>query len=117
MAGVVIARAKPNHHPVAWALLQATGTRSAEDFTALVNVYQDGDTLVGTLKLPTGDVRVDGKIDGVKASGVWNQTGGTSNSFTWYLLNATQFNGNYNGDKKWCGYRTGSSAPATCLAP
>jgi hypothetical protein len=88
-----------------------------QDFTALLSVYQDGDTLVGTLKLPSGDVRIDGKIDGVKASGVWNQPGGTSNTYAWYLLNALQFNGNYDGSKKWCGYRNGSSQPAECFKP
>jgi hypothetical protein len=88
-----------------------------QDFTALLNIYQDGSQLVGTLKLPSGDVRIDGTIDGVKASGVWNQPGGTSNSFAWYLLNAVQFNGNYDGSKKWCGYRTGSAAPAECFKP
>ena len=86
-------------------------------FNALVNIYQDGSQLVGTVKLPTGDVRMDGTINGVKATGVWNQPGGTSNTFTWYLLNATQFNGNYDGDKKWCGARTGSAIPADCLKP
>ena len=73
--------------------------------------------LVGTLKLSSGDVRIDGSINGIKASGVWNQPGGTSNSFAWYLLNSVQFNGNYDGNKKWCGYRTGSTAPAACFAP
>jgi hypothetical protein len=88
-----------------------------QDFTALLNVYQDGDKLVGTLKLPTGDVRIDGSINGVNASGVWNQTGGASNSFAWHLLNAVQFNGNYDGSKKWCGYRNGNSQPAECFYP
>jgi hypothetical protein len=88
-----------------------------QDFTALLSIYQDGDRLVGTLKLPSGDVRIDGTIDGVKAGGVWNQPGGTSNAFAWYLLNAVQFNGNYDGSKKWCGYRNGSSAPAECFKP
>lgn len=88
-----------------------------QDFTAPLSIYQDGDTLVGTLKLSSGDVRIDGSINGAKASGVWNQPGGTSNSFAWYLLNSVQFNGNYNGSKQWCGYRTGSTAPAACFAP
>ena len=77
-----------------------------EGFNAPLSIYQDGDTLVGTLYLPSGNVRADGSIDGVKATGVWNQPGGTSNVFTWYLLTASQFNGNYDGNKKWCGYRT-----------
>jgi hypothetical protein len=89
----------------------------AETFNAPLSVYQDGDQLIGTLVLPSGNVTMNGSIVGTKATGVWNQPGGTSNTFTWYVLNATQFNGNYDGDKKWCGYRTGSSAPATCFAP
>jgi hypothetical protein len=88
-----------------------------EGFNAPLSIYQDGSTLAGTLYLPSGNVRVDGSIDGVKATGVWNQPGGTSNVYTWYLLTASQFNGNYDGNKKWCGYRTGSTAPATCFAP
>jgi hypothetical protein len=88
-----------------------------QGFSALVNIYQDGDQLVGTVKLSTGDVKMDGSIDGVKATGVWNQPGGTSNSFTWYLLNAAQFNGNYDGDKQWCGARAGSAIPAECFKP
>jgi hypothetical protein len=88
-----------------------------EAFTATLSIYQDGSQLVGTLKLPTGDVHIDGNVNGVKASGVWNQPGGTSNTFAWYLLNAAQFNGNYDGDKKWCGYRNGSSQPSECFKP
>ncbi len=88
-----------------------------EKFNAPLSIYQDGSQLVGTLKLSTGDVRIDGSIDGVKASGIWNQPGGTSNTFAWYLLNAVQFNGNYDGDKKWCGYRNGSSLPSDCFKP
>ncbi len=89
----------------------------AETFNAPLSIYQDGSQLIGTLVLPSGNVPLNGSIDGTKATGVWNQPGGTSSTFTWYLLNATQLNGNYDGNKKWCGYRTGSSAPATCLAP
>jgi hypothetical protein len=33
------------------------------------------------------------------------------------LLNAVQFNGNYDGSKQWCGYRSGSSQPAECFKP
>ncbi len=88
-----------------------------QDFTAPLSVYQDGSQLVGTLKLPSGDVRIDGSIDGVKASGVWNQPGGTSNTFAWYLLGPAQFNGNYDGTKQWCGYRNGNSQPAECFKP
>lgn len=88
-----------------------------QDFAAPLSIYQDGSTLVGTLKLPSGDVRIDGSIAGTTASGVWNQPGGTSNTFTWYLLNAGQFNGNYDGSKKWCGYRNGNTQPADCFKP
>jgi hypothetical protein len=90
---------------------------TGEGFNTTLSVYQDGSALVGTLKLPSGDVRIDGSIDGTKASGVWNQPGGTSNTFVWYLLNATQFNGNYDGDKKWCGWRTGAAIPTECFKP
>ena len=90
---------------------------SGEAFSAPLSIYQDGDTLVGTLYLPSGNVRIDGGINGVKASGVWNQPGGTSSTFAWYLLNATQFNGNYDGDKKWCGGRSGAALPAECFKP
>ncbi len=89
----------------------------AETFNAPLSIYQDGSQLVGTLVLPSGNVTMNGSIDGTKATGVWNQAGGASSTFTWYVLNATQFNGNYDGNKKWCGYRTGSSAPTTCFAP
>ena len=88
-----------------------------EVFNATVSIYQDGSKLVGTVKLPSGDVRMDGSVDGVKATGVWNQPGGTSNVFTWYLISAAQFNGNYDGDKKWCGARTGNALPADCFKP
>ena len=88
-----------------------------EQFNAPLNLYQDGSQLIGTLVLPSGNVTMNGSIDGTKASGTWNQPGGTSNTFTWYLLNPLQFNGNYDGDKKWCGYRSGSSAPAECYKP
>jgi hypothetical protein len=88
-----------------------------EAFNAPLSIYQDGSQLVGTLKLSSGDVRIDGSIDGVKASGVWNQPGGASSTFAWYLLNAVQFNGNSAGDKKWCGYRNGNSQPAECFKP
>lgn len=88
-----------------------------EQFNAPLSVYQDGSQLVGTLVLPSGDVRIDGSIDGVTASGIWNQPGGTSNTFVWHLLSASQFNGNYDGTKQWCGARPGLSAPGTCFAP
>ena len=88
-----------------------------ESFNAPLNIYQDGSKLVGTLTLSSGNVQMNGSIDGVKASGTWNQPGGASSTFTWYLINAVQFNGNYNGDKKWCGYRTGADAPAQCFKP
>ncbi len=88
-----------------------------EGFKAPLTIYQDGSGLVGTLYLPSGNVQMNGSIDSIKATGVWNQPGGTSNTFTWYLINAVQFNGNYDGDKKWCGYRTGASAPADCFKP
>jgi hypothetical protein len=88
-----------------------------QDFSAPLSIYQDGDALVGTLKLSSGDVRIDGTINGTKASGVWNQPGGTSNSFVWYLLNAAQFNGNYSGAKMWCGFRSGGTQPAECFKP
>ncbi len=90
---------------------------AGEAFNALLNIYQDGSSLVGTLYLSTGNVRIDGSIDGVKASGVWNQPGGTSNTYAWYLLNASQFNGNYDGNKKWCGGRSGVALPAECFKP
>ena len=88
-----------------------------EQFSAPLSIYQDGSKLVATLSLPSGKVTIEGSIDSIKATGVWTQPGGTSSSFTWYLINSVQFNGNYDGSKKWCGFRSGANAPADCLKP
>jgi Ig-like domain from next to BRCA1 gene len=82
-------------------------------FTGPMNIYQDGRQFTGTYM---GSGTVNGSIDGNTATGTW-ANGGLSGSFTWYLLNALQFNGNYDGSKKWCGYRSGGSQPAECFKP
>jgi hypothetical protein len=78
-----------------------------------MQIYQDGRNFNGTYVNGT----VQGTIDGVKATGAWSNKEGLTGPLTWYLLNAVQFNGNYNGANQWCGYRGGSSAPAECLKP
>ena len=83
-----------------------------ETFSGQMNIYQDGRQFTGSY---TGST-VNGTIDGSKATGTW-AGGGASGPFTWYLLNPLQFNGNYDGSKKWCGYRSGGSQPAECLKP
>jgi hypothetical protein len=78
-----------------------------------MQIYQDGRNFTGTYV----NGSVSGTIDGTKATGTWLTSGGSNGPFTWYLLNAIQFNGNYNGTNHWCGYRAGGSAPAECLKP
>ena len=63
-----------------------------------------------------GSGTVNGTIDGTTATGTWTN-GALSGPFTWYLLNATQFNGNYDATKKWCGFRSGGTQPAECFKP
>ncbi len=83
-----------------------------ETFSGAMSIGQDGRQFTGTY--PNGTV--NGTIDGSTATGTWT-SGGSSGPFTWYLLNATQFNGNYDTSKKWCGYRSGGSQPTECLKP
>jgi hypothetical protein len=83
-----------------------------ETFSGPMSIHQDGRQFVGTY--PGGTV--NGTIDGSTATGTWAGSS-SSGSFTWYLLGSTQFNGNYDGSKKWCGYRNGGSQPAECLKP
>jgi hypothetical protein len=84
-----------------------------EAFTGPMSIYQDGRQFVGTYM---GTGTVNGTIDGNTATGTWANSG-ASGPFTWYLLNALQFNGNYDGSKKWCGYRSGGSQPPECFKP
>ena len=83
-----------------------------ETFSGPMSLYQDGRQFTGSYVGGT----VNGTIDGSKATGTWT-SGGLSGPFAWYLLNPVQFNGNYDGVKKWCGYRSGSSQPAECFKP
>ncbi|HTP08956.1 MAG TPA: NBR1-Ig-like domain-containing protein [Anaerolineae bacterium] len=82
-------------------------------FTGAMSIYQDGRQFTGTY-MSSGTVT--GTIDGNTAAGMWTN-GSSSGSFTWYLLNALQFNGNYDTTHKWCGYRNGGSQPSECLKP
>jgi hypothetical protein len=75
-----------------------------------MRIVQDGRDFTGTYV----NGAVSGTIDGVKATGTW-RAGSNSGLFTWYLLNSTQFNGNYDGSSQWCGHRTGSTVPSPCL--
>jgi hypothetical protein len=83
-----------------------------ETFSGPMSIYQDGRQFTGSYAGGT----VNGTIDGSTATGTW-ASGGASGLFTWYLLNPLQFNGNYDGSKKWCGYRSGGSQPAECFKP
>lgn len=76
-----------------------------------MSISQDGRTFTGLY--PNGTV--EGTIDGTAAVGTWRTSGGLTGPFAWYLLNSQQFNGNYDGTKQWCGYRSGSGAPTPCL--
>jgi hypothetical protein len=79
-----------------------------------MSIAQDGRSFQGTYVNGT----VEGTIDGAAATGTWRKSAdGTTGTFTWYLLNGQQFNGNYGGTNQWCGYRTGSGAPSPCLKP
>lgn len=54
--------------------------------------------------------------DGKSVSGIWENTTGTSGTFTIYLNDAlSSFNGNLGGGVPFCGTRTGSSKPYPCL--
>lgn len=81
-----------------------------ESCDGAMHVNQDGKDFTGTYVNGT----VDGTIDGTQATGTWH-TSSSNGPFTWYLINSQQFNGNYGGTFKWCGYRSGSSAPSPCL--
>jgi hypothetical protein len=79
-----------------------------------MSIAQDGRLFNGTYVNGT----VEGTIDGVAATGTWRKTSdGTTGPLTWFLINGQQFNGNYGGTNQWCGYRSGSGAPAPCLKP
>lgn len=84
-----------------------------DDFTGPMSIYQDGRQFTGTYM---GSGTVNGTIDGATATGTW-VNGGSAGSFKWYLLNALQFNGNYEGSKKWCGFRSGGTQPVECFKP
>jgi len=75
-----------------------------------MQIVQDGKDFTGTYINGT----VSGTIDGTTATGAW-QAGPNRGPLTWYLINSKQFNGNYNGGSKWCGYKSGSSEPSPCL--
>ena len=75
-----------------------------------MRIVQVGRDFTGTYVNGT----VSGMIDEAKATGTW-RTDSDSGPFTWYLLNSTQFNGNYNGSSPWCGRRSGSAVPSPCL--
>ncbi len=81
-----------------------------EGCNGAIQIIQDGKDFTGTYVNGT----FSGTIDGIKATGTW-QAGPNRGLFTWYLLNSQQFNGNYNGGSKWCGYKSGSSEPSPCL--
>lgn len=76
-----------------------------------MKIAQDGRLLTGTFVNGT----LNGTIDGITATGTWRKNDGSTGSFTWYLLNGVQFNGNGGGSNQWCGYRSGSGAPTPCL--
>lgn len=84
-----------------------------EAFSGPMSINQDGRQFTGSYM---GSGTVNGTIDGNKATGNWTN-GSLSGVLTWYLLNPVQFNGNYDGSNKWCGYRSGGSQPAECLKP
>lgn len=79
-----------------------------------MSITQDGRNFTGTYINGT----VEGTIDGTTATGTWRKSSdGTTGPLAWFLLNGQQFNGNYGGTNQWCGYRSGSGAPAPCLKP
>ena len=77
-----------------------------------MSISQDGRNFTGTYVNGT----LNGTIDGTTATGTWH-TDANTGTFTWYLINSQQFNGNYGGTHPWCGYRSGSGAPSPCLKP
>ncbi|HLF25440.1 MAG TPA: NBR1-Ig-like domain-containing protein [Anaerolineae bacterium] len=91
----------------AWTTL--CGTANCGDMT----LTQSGDTVTGSYA--GGEGSISGTVTGATLTGAWSRTGG-SGPFKFFMTGGgLQFQGNYSTDQEWCGYRSGSSAPAPCL--
>ena len=78
-----------------------------------MNLTQDGATITGTYAGGAGSV--NGSVNGTELTGTWTRTG-SSGSFKFFMVTGgQQFQGNWESSNEWCGYRSGSAAPAPCL--
>lgn len=55
--------------------------------------------------------------NGQQASGTWTSTFPDNGTWSAFLLNNNQFNGNIGAGWSFCGWRGGAGEPGTCLAP
>ncbi len=75
-----------------------------------MTLFQNGPEITGVY---ASGASLTGNVNGTTISGTW--TNGGSGNFTFYMINdGSQFNGNYNGNNEWCGYRAGSFKPSPC---
>lgn len=79
-----------------------------------LTITQDGPEIEGVYA--EGDGTVEGTVSGSVFTGSWQRSSGSNGSLRLVVLgNGDQFNGNWDSDNAWCGYRTGSEFPNPCL--
>jgi hypothetical protein len=77
-----------------------------------MTLLQDGRDVVGTYA--DGSGTVEGTVSGTVFSGDWKR-GGTG-SFKFFMQDGgNRFNGNWNTENEWCGFREGAGYPSPCL--
>jgi hypothetical protein len=97
-----------------WTIWQGTSQQMLD-----INFLQDGFDI--TANVATEDdqsLLYEGVIshDGKTVTGTWESTNGTTGSFVMYLdSNFGTFSGNMGGGVPFCGNRTSTAKPATCL--
>lgn len=94
-------------------------SNGASTYTDSINFSISGNNISGTTNWAGLTYTFTGTLsgNGQQASGTWTSTFPDNGTWSAFLLNNNQFNGNIGLGWSFCGWRGGASEPGTCLAP